>query len=236
MNWEIGIDEAGRGPCVGPMVYGAVAVPDDHAQVLNNPLIRDSKKLSDSQRIASFDTIKNSTDRLFWQTIEISADTITREMECGVSLNTIAGNAVIDLVLSALRYIYKKDKAPASITVRLDTLSSDTEVYAGYYRESHVLQDVISKHFPKTKYLVNAYVKGDSLYKVISAASILAKEVRERRITELQKQYGDFGSGYPSDKKTITWITQNYPYPAELVCRRTWKTWKNIEEKMRVRA
>lgn len=235
MNWEIGIDEAGRGPCIGPMVYGGVAVSDVNANVLNNPLIRDSKKLSDSQRVASFDTIKNNGGSLFWQTIEISAETITKEMECGISLNTIAGNAVIELVLSSLRYIYKKDKSPTSIAVRLDTLSSDTEVYAGYYRESRILQEVISKHFPNTKYSVNAYVKGDSLYKVISAASIVAKEVREQRIAGLQKQYGDFGSGYPSDKKTITWITSNYPSPADLICRRTWKTWKNIEEKMRVR-
>lgn len=235
MNWEIGIDEAGRGPCIGPMVYVCVAVSDANAQILNNPLIRDSKKLSDSQRIVSYDTIKKSSEALFWQTIEISAETITKEMECGISLNTIAGNAVIELVLSSLRHIYKKDRSPANIAVRLDTLSSDTEVYAGYYRESRVLQDVITNHFPKTKYSVNAYVKGDSLYKVISAASIMAKEVREKRIAELQKQYGDFGSGYPSDKKTITWIERNYPSPADLICRRTWKTWKNIEEKMRVR-
>ena len=177
MNWEIGIDEAGRGPCIGPMVYGCVAVSDANAQILNNPLIRDSKKLSDSQRIVSYDTIKKSSEALFWQTIEISAETITKEMECGISLNTIAGNAVIELVLSSLRHIYKKDRSPANIAVRLDTLSSDTEVYAGYYRESRVLQDVITNHFPKTKYSVNAYVKGDSLYKVISAASIMAKIV-----------------------------------------------------------
>ena len=89
MNWEIGIDEAGRGPCIGPMVYGCVAVSDANAQILNNPLIRDSKKLSDSQRIVSYDTIKKSSEALFWQTIEISAETITKEMECGISLNKI---------------------------------------------------------------------------------------------------------------------------------------------------
>lgn len=234
MNWEIGIDEAGRGPCIGPMVYGCVAIAEPNVHLIDNQHIRDSKLLSDTQRKYASDIIVNNAGSLFYGTEEISAKEISRNMLSGVSLNSQATTVATLLIIKALRYIYKHDKDPQRIDVQLDTLSGDTESYANIYREDATLQSIFTQHFPNTKCKITAYIKGDSLYKVISAASILAKELREQRVSELQKQYGDFGSGYPSDKKTINWIEKNFPSPADEVCRTTWKTWKIIEEKKRV--
>jgi ribonuclease HII len=61
---------------------------------------------------------------------------------------------------------------------------------------------------------------------VVSAASIVAKVVRDREITKLAKKYGEIGSGYPSDPVTIRWLTGyigEHPSPP-LIARWSWKT------------
>jgi len=74
----------------------------------------------------------------------------------------------------------------------------------------------------------------DRKYPVVSAASILAKVRRDEIIESLQETYGDFGSGYPSDPKTIRfvkeWILRNR---CDLpIVRRTWRTFRNLECKL----
>ena len=49
-----GVDEAGRGPLAGPVVAAAVVLPRDW----DNPTLRDSKKLSATQREALFDEVR----------------------------------------------------------------------------------------------------------------------------------------------------------------------------------
>ncbi|MBS7633500.1 ribonuclease HII, partial [Candidatus Bathyarchaeota archaeon] len=65
----------------------------------------------------------------------------------------------------------------------------------------------------------------DQKYPIVSAASVIAKVERDREIELLRQQYGDFGSGYPSDPKTIVFlhrILQKYgKYPAFV--RKSWK-------------
>lgn len=66
----------------------------------------------------------------------------------------------------------------------------------------------------------------DEKYMVVSAASIVAKVVRDREITKLAKEYGEIGSGYPSDPATIRWLTGyigDHPSPPP-IARRSWKT------------
>ena len=66
----------------------------------------------------------------------------------------------------------------------------------------------------------------DEKYMVVSAASIVAKVVRDREITKLAKEYGEIGSGYPSDPVTIRWLTgyiEDHPSPPP-IARRSWKT------------
>ncbi len=66
----------------------------------------------------------------------------------------------------------------------------------------------------------------DEKYMVVSAASIVAKVVRDREITKLVKEYGEIGSGYPSDPATIRWLTGyigDHPSPPP-IARRSWKT------------
>jgi ribonuclease HII len=73
----------------------------------------------------------------------------------------------------------------------------------------------------------------DRRYPIVSAASILAKVKRDALVKELRVNYGDFGSGYPSDPKTIkfltNWFKMHGSYPDFV--RKSWKTLKNLRNK-----
>ena len=70
--------------------------------------------------------------------------------------------------------------------------------------------------------------KADSKIPVVAAASIIAKQTRENEIEELKNKIGDFGSGYPSDERTIkflkSYFNDNLKWPSG-----TRKSWKTIE-------
>jgi ribonuclease HII len=79
-------------------------------------------------------------------------------------------------------------------------------------------KEIISKH------------KADDLFPIVSAASIIAKDKRDSIIEEMKKKYGDFGSGYTSDKRTTDflreWIKRNKKIPD--FARKSWDTIKKI--------
>ena len=50
-EWVIGIDEAGRGPVIGPLVVSALAVPIKDLPLLKEMGVKDSKELSAPQRL-----------------------------------------------------------------------------------------------------------------------------------------------------------------------------------------
>ena len=81
-------------------------------------------------------------------------------------------------------------------------------------------EEIISKH------------RADDLFPIVSAASIIAKDKRDSLIEELKEKYGDFGSGYPSDRRTIdflrNWIKKNKRNPP--FARKSWDTIKKIVE------
>jgi ribonuclease HII len=65
----------------------------------------------------------------------------------------------------------------------------------------------------------------DRLNVVVSGASIIAKVMRDSEISKIRIKYGDVGSGYPSDKRTIKfvkeWFRQNNEIPP--FARKSWK-------------
>jgi len=78
--------------------------------------------------------------------------------------------------------------------------------------------ELISKH------------KADDLFPIVSAASIVAKDKRDTLIEELKEKFGDFGSGYPSDRRTIDflriWIKEKKKSPP--FARKSWATIRKI--------
>ena len=50
-DWIIGVDEAGRGPVIGPLVVAALAIPPDDIEKLSKLQVKDSKELSPNERL-----------------------------------------------------------------------------------------------------------------------------------------------------------------------------------------
>lgn len=74
--------------------------------------------------------------------------------------------------------------------------------------------------------------KADEKYPIVSAASIIAKVIRDREIEKIAKVYGDVGTGYSHDERTIAFIERWYGEKGDLppIVRRSWRTAKRLVE------
>lgn len=82
-----GLDEAGRGPVIGPLVVCGVAQPTESLDELSEAGVKDSKKLSSEQRKHLVERIRNASKAV--EAVEFTAQTISRLKENGVSMNRI---------------------------------------------------------------------------------------------------------------------------------------------------
>ncbi len=198
-----GVDEAGKGSVLGPMVVAAVGAPSD--DVFFDLEVKDSKLLSSEKREHVFKLIGK---RCSIATVIISAEEIdARRKE--MSLNACVARAhaaVICRLQPAIAYV--------------DACDVNPERYARMVKENleGIVCRIVSEHH------------ADRTYKIVSAASIVAKVVRDREIRQFFQTYGDIGSGYPSDPATIaflsSYIKTHHQPPA--CARKSWKTVGNL--------
>ena len=196
----VGIDEAGRGSLVGPMVVAGVAIDDKKLQVLKNLGVKDSKQLTRNKREKLIGAIISLAEGFV--VVKVFPEDIDRK-----NLNELTYEAMIKII-NALS-VFK----PSKITV--DKVGNAIEV-----------EKEIIKMGSKPNVVANADVN----FVEASAASIIAKVTRDKIIEELKTKYGDFGSGYPADPRTVNWIKKLYeskssPPP---IIRRTWKILQDI--------
>jgi len=201
-----GIDEAGRGPVIGPMVM-AIAVIDDMDK-LKNVGVRDSKELSPQGRSRLLNVLRSILTYMDYEVIE--PETIDRYVYLN-ALNKLEAEVAVKLIGRALR-IVNLDR------VYIDSPDPNAERYGDLIRRSVGSVEVISMN------------KADKLIPIVSAASIIAKVTRDSIIEELHKEYGDFGSGYPSDPRTIgflrNWVREHGDLPP--IVRRSWSTIRRL--------
>ena len=163
-----GVDEAGKGPVMGPMVVAAVSV--ENAKLVENLGFKDSKLLSSQRRLKLFNLIKQN----YSYEIEIINVEKIDEYRMKNQLNLLNRKAfekVISKLNPNVAYVdaadVNEERFGREIKINL-TNPNDT--------------DVISMH------------KADSMIPVVAAASIIAKQTRELEIKKLKKEIGDFGS------------------------------------------
>jgi len=206
-----GLDEAGRGSIVGPLVVGGVALEESSIGELSRLGVRDSKLLSAEKREAIYEEVVHLCRGV--AVLEISPREIDRYVARGRPLRQ-------------LNYLEARYMAKA-----VDRLSPAID-----YADAC---DVLPKRFSEdisrnltVKTRVIAEHHADSNYPVVSAASIVAKVERDRAVSKLRDRFGDFGSGYPSDLRTIAflkeWVTREGLRPE--FCRSSWKTWAGIAQ------
>ena len=183
-------DEAGRGPVIGPMVYGVACCPLSMENDLKKRDFADSKVLTAQQRDDLFRELVED-EQMCCFVDEISAAKISHNMLAPdkVSLNVLAFDSTVGLIQKCL------DSGLEVQKVYVDTLGPPK-----------VHEEKLSRAFPGIKFTVAP--KADSIYPIVSAASIAAKVSRDKVIHELSGGENR-GSGYPSDPATKSWLAAN---------------------------
>jgi len=205
MMITLGIDEAGRGPLIGPMVIAGCSFEKNDLLELENLGVKDSKKLSPSSR-----------ERLFKSIISLAKD---------YRIYKISVKEIDEAVSSSLKITGLEAKYMAKI---ISEIHAD-EIYIDSPMKNTEKFINILRRYLNRDYKIICEIKADENYIEVSAASILAKVTRDNEIRILKEKYGDFGSGYPSDPRTIAFIKrclEKNELPDQV--RKTWKSLKRI--------
>ena len=218
----IGIDEAGRGPVLGPMIVCAFAIERDKEDELKTLGVKDSKELTKDKRAYLKKLLK---DVGCVESLVLEAKKINELMN-SINLNKIEINAFSEV---AKNLIDKLDIKDEEIEIYLDACSTNAKKFENDFKEK--LDNIIKEKNLKVKII--AEHKADAKYPVVSAASIIAKAERDEIIDNYKKIYGDIGSGYPSDPKTIKFLENYFKKHKKLpdIARTHWKTCKRILDK-----
>tara|TARA_Y100000310_G_scaffold72424_1_gene68461 strand:- start:10301 stop:10945 length:645 start_codon:yes stop_codon:yes gene_type:complete len=201
----LGIDEAGRGPVIGPMVVAGVMIEEGKESSLGD--VKDSKLVSQKNRIILNRHIRNCSK---YEVLVVEPEIIDAAVLSGeLNLNWLEAHKQADIINKL-----KPDKAI------IDCPSINCKSYKEY------LQNLIKNK--QIKLIVEH--KADEKYPVCSAASILAKVEREKQVGDIKRKYGNTGSGYPADPYTKEFIKKNWKkYPE--IFRKSWSTYKKYAEK-----
>jgi len=208
-----GIDEAGRGCVIGPLVIAGILVKEENLRFLRQLGVKDSKLLSPKKRQALAAKIVRLAEN--HRVIKLLPKEIDRAVECRRKLHKL--NRLEAQTMSQVINILKPDEA--------------------YVDAADVLEERFKNHIQEgltVKAKITSRHKADKIYPVVSAASIIAKVERDKEIAALKDVFGDFGSGYLTDQKTMRflkqWLQTHADYPS--CVRQSWKPAKQVKNEM----
>lgn len=217
----MGVDEAGRGPVLGPMVYGICYCTREYQDTVLIPKygFDDSKKLTDEVRRDLFARIyQGEIDGVGYATTCITpADISSGMLRFPPSKNYNLNEQAHDVTMGLIQLVVDSG-------VTLDHVYIDTVGPPASYQKK------LEQRFPNIKFTVAK--KADSLYCVVSVASVVAKVTRDI-IVEQSRRHPDelIGSGYPSDPRTTAWLRSNqaplFGWPKEMA-RFSWQTCQTL--------
>ncbi len=220
----IGVDEAGRGAVIGPLSITAVSVTKHQLKSLENIIKYDSKKYTRRQRENFYNILTDIRSQIHYRNILIPPEEINDLMSKKISLNVIEAQymakAIIELV-DQMRLVNTK------VWVFIDSMYTDTSRCK--YLFIHFLQPIRTK---VSKLKVTCEHKADEKYLPVRLASIISKVIRDNEIKKLKTIWGELGSGYPSDPKTIEFLKSIKEKRENdnmyRLIRIYWKTWKKM--------
>jgi len=203
MKLILGIDEAGRGPVIGPMVIAGYCIEEEKIELLKSLGVKDSKELTRKQREEIYKEIIKLTDK--YKYIIIDPKTIDYYVYKN-KLNYLEFKNMIKIIEEI-----KPDK------VIIDSPIVNTKKLIEYIKNNLKINvEIIAEN------------RADKNYPIVSAASIIAKVIRDREIDKIKEKINiDFGSGYPSDERTIKVLKEDYDKIKDYV-RESWMTIKRI--------
>ncbi|HUU47388.1 MAG TPA: ribonuclease HII [Nitrosopumilaceae archaeon] len=198
-----GIDDAGRGSMLGPLVIAGISIDKKNIRKLSALGVKDSKKLTTKKREELYPKIISLVDDHFVAKISPKSIDISVEKH---GLNRLEAKYMAKVVKKLnpdTSFVDSCDVNPKRFGKEISRLSNNKKI--------------------------RSYHHADSRFAVVSAASILAKVTRDRAIARLRKDY-DLGSGYPSDAKTIDFVKKYYKKQKimPIFVRKSWKPTKKI--------
>lgn len=208
----LGLDEAGRGSLVGPLVVGAFLVPADRVEEMWSMGVRDSKSLSPAQR----------------------ADAYGRLLRHGRCASVALSPATVDESVRRNELNLLEARAFAQLIRRLRpslVFADACDPVAGRFG-SHVTR--LSGGLAS----VDARHHADRDLVVVGAASIVAKVRRDRAVARLRSELGEeLGSGYPSDRRTVEFVRAHLARPgaAPSWIRHSWATIERLKRERMTR-
>ncbi|MCD6244662.1 MAG: ribonuclease HII [Candidatus Korarchaeota archaeon] len=210
-----GVDEAGRGPVIGPMVIAGVSISSIKAKKLKSLGVKDSKMLLPERRKELASIIREESEFYVIKVVE------PRKIDEAVSkskLNLLEAEVMAEII---------KELSPSLVFV--DSPGRNPKRF----------KELLRSKLSGLNVRIRAENKADRRFVHVAAASILAKVERDSIIEKLRKEVGyDFGSGYPSDPKTrefLLRVLDGLSVPEDMI-RWKWATILNIlEEKRRNR-
>ena len=198
-----GVDDAGRGSMIGPLVIAGISIDKKNIKKLQKLGVRDSKKLSPKKRELLYKEIIKIVDD--YHVIRIPPRTIDKYV-FQHNLNHLEARKMAQAISHLnpdLSYVDSCDVNASRFGREISDLSNKSKVKSYHY--------------------------ADSRFVVVSAASIIAKVSRDRSITRLNKET-NLGSGYPSDKKSVNFVkkivSSKKPLPSSI--RKSWKPVQKI--------
>jgi ribonuclease HII len=208
----VGVDEAGRGPVLGPLVMVALAIKEENQKKLEWIGVKDSKLLTKLVREELFDRIREIVHDFRIEVIEPDAIDLTLE-ESDSNLNWLEAETSARLV---------SELNPNLII--LDCPSRNLKAYKKFFADK-LNPEVLDN----SELLVEH--KADLNHVVVAAASVIAKVIRDRWVEHIKLELGiDFGSGYMSDQKTQKFLDEYHDKHPHLF-RRKWQSYKNAVER-----
>jgi ribonuclease HII len=205
-----GVDDAGRGCVIGPLVIAGVMMKEEDLPKLKELGVRDSKLLSPHRRETLAVEIKRIAEK--YSVAKLSPREIDDVVETGTKLHR-------------LNRLEAKTMAQVIENLRPDIAYVDASDVLEERFKQHILEclpfkvEIVSEH------------KADRTYPIVSAASIIAKVERDKEIAELASKHGDLGSGYPADPRTISFLQRCLARLGEYpdFVRKSWKPAKKAK-------
>jgi len=217
----IGIDDAGRGPVLGPMILAGILINSkEDEKNLKEIGVKDSKLLFPSTRKKISKILK---EKYKYEAISTSAKEIDNSLARGTNLNQVEAIKTAKIINKLTE---KENSEKEKIHVIIDCPSINKSSWQDFLIQ-YLTKDALNK------ITISCEHKADLRHFVVGAASIIAKEKREDEIKQLKKDLNiDFGSGYPSDPKTKDFLLNNHTNSKyENLIRTSWQTYKNLINK-----
>jgi len=205
----VGIDEAGRGPVIGPLVICAYAISKKDIDKLIKLKVKDSKLLSKKRR-----------NELYSQLISIAADYKVKHLSAA-EIDELRKNYTLNIIEQRMMLKLAKDLKTIPSEIYIDAADVNAKRFGGVFETEFSNAKIISKH------------KADLLFPVVSAASIIAKKERDDEIAKISNKIGEeIGSGYPADPVTREFLNRYYAKNKKFppYVRESWDTVKKIKK------